>query len=152
MDLSGDGGVKTRCLLLKCIGVPDCVVVGSAGNLTNKIGYRMLEPETKRFQTRLPDAALYAMALYIYSLQSPANPNRFDERAAAGEKVFQREGCVSCHTPPLYTNNKLTLAKGFGPPKDKSATLDVMPVSVGTDPGLALNTRRGTGDTTKCLH
>jgi mono/diheme cytochrome c family protein len=107
--------------------------------------YRMLAPETKRFQTRLPDAALYAMALYIYSLEPPPNPNRFDEKAAAGEKVFQREGCASCHTPPLYTNNKLTLAKGFAPPKDKPASLDVVPVSVGTDPDLALKTRKGTG-------
>jgi hypothetical protein len=107
--------------------------------------YRMLAPDTKRFQTRLPDSALYAMALYIYSLEPPPNPNRFDDRAAAGEKIFQRETCVSCHTPPLYTNNKLTPAKGFMPPKDKPVSSDVMPVSVGTDPGLALNTRKGTG-------
>jgi len=50
-----------------------------------------------------------------------------------------------CHTPPLYTNNKLTLAKGFTPPEDKPESLDVLPISVGTDPGLALATRKGTG-------
>ena len=56
-----------------------------------------------------------------------------------------REGCAGCHTPPLYTNNKLTLAKGFQPPRGNAKSLDVMPISVGTDPGLALKTRKGTG-------
>jgi hypothetical protein len=107
--------------------------------------YRMLAPETRRFQTRLPDSALYAMALYIYSLVPPPNPNRFDDKAAAGQTIFQREQCGSCHTPPLYTNNRLTLAKGFTPPKDRPASLDIVPMSVGTDPGLALKTRKGTG-------
>ena len=49
-----------------------------------------------------------------------------------------------CHTPPLYTNNKLTLAEGFTPPKDVPSTLDILRISVGTDPGLALMTRKGT--------
>jgi CxxC motif-containing protein (DUF1111 family) len=69
----------------------------------------------------------------------------FDENAKAGQKIFAREGCAGCHTPPLYTNNKLTLAEGFTLPKDKPASLDVLPISVGTDPGLALKTRKGTG-------
>jgi hypothetical protein len=107
--------------------------------------YHMLSPATKRVQARLSDEALYALALYIYSLQPPPNPNRFDERAAAGQKIFQREGCVNCHTPPLYTSNKLTLAAGYLPPKDAPATLDIMRLSIGTDPGLALKTRKGTG-------
>jgi hypothetical protein len=107
--------------------------------------YHMLSPETGRSQARLPDAALYALALYIYQLKPPPNPNPFDERAKAGERIFSREGCVMCHTPPFYTNNKLTLAEGFTPPKDVPKTLDIMPISVGTDPGLALQTRKGTG-------
>jgi hypothetical protein len=73
------------------------------------------------------------------------NPNKFDERAAAGQKIFQREGCLNCHTPPLYTSNRLTLALDFTPPKDVPATLDVLRLSVGTNPGLALKTRKGTG-------
>ena len=83
--------------------------------------------------------------MYIYSLTPPPNPNRRDERAIAGEQIFAREGCAQCHTPSLYTNNKLTLARGFTPPKDVPATLDILPISVGTDPGLALATRKGTG-------
>ena len=66
-----------------------------------------------------------------------------DARAQAGQKIFAREGCTMCHTPPLYTNNKLTLAKGFTRPDDAPA--DVLTVTVGTDPGLALETRKGTG-------
>jgi CxxC motif-containing protein (DUF1111 family) len=107
--------------------------------------HHMLAPETRRATVRLPDEALYALALYIYSLQPPKNPNPFDEKAKAGQSIFVRERCTSCHTPPLYTNNKLTLAEGFTPPKDAPATLDVMPLSVGTDPGSALGTRKGTG-------
>ena len=107
--------------------------------------YHMLSPGTTRVRERWPDAALYALALYIYSLQPPPNPNPYDEKAKAGERIFAREGCPTCHAPPLYTNNKLTLAQGFTPPNDKPATLDVAPISVGTDPGLALKTRKGTG-------
>jgi hypothetical protein len=108
-------------------------------------GHRVLAPETARFKTRLSDEALYALALYVYSLKPPKNPNPFDARAATGEEIFRREGCVSCHTPPLYTSNKLTLAQGFTPPPDAPASLDVLRISVGTDPGLALRTRKGTG-------
>jgi hypothetical protein len=88
---------------------------------------------------------LYALALYIESLRPLPNPNVLDESARAGEKLFRSEGCAGCHVPPLYTNNKLTLAEGFTPPPDLPSTLDVLPVSVGTDPALALKTRKGTG-------
>ena len=52
---------------------------------------------------------------------------------------------MTCHTPPLYTNNKLTLAQGYTPPADHPNRADIMAVSVGTDPNLALKTRKGTG-------
>jgi hypothetical protein len=107
--------------------------------------YRIVTPATTRVRARLSDEALYALALYIYSLEPPANPNPRNAKAHAGEGIFRREGCGGCHTPPLYTNNKVTLADGFTPPKEAPATLDVMPISVKTDPGLALATRKGTG-------
>ena len=94
---------------------------------------------------RYSDEQLYALALYIYSLQPPPNPNKFDALATHGQKVFEREGCAMCHTPPLYTNNKLTLAEGFTPPPGAEQKYDILPISVGTDPDLALKTRRGTG-------
>ncbi len=48
--------------------------------------------------TRYSDAQLYALALYVYSLKPPPNPNRFDKLAARGKEVFEREGCGRCHT------------------------------------------------------
>jgi len=109
-------------------------------------GFKLVNdlPDPKRF-LRYSDAQLYALALYVYSLRPPPNPNHFDEAARRGESVFKREGCDLCHTPPLYTNNKLTPAVGFKVPEDHLRRYDVFPVSVGTDPNLALKTRKGTG-------
>jgi hypothetical protein len=105
--------------------------------------FRELPDPTLR--SRYSDEQLYALALYVYSLVAPPNPNKKTELAARGEKVFQREGCAACHTPPLYTNNKLTPADGFNVPDDHRGRFDILPISVGTDPTLALRTRRGTG-------
>lgn len=79
---------------------------------------------------RLSDAQLYALALYIYSLKPPPNPNRLEKNkmAKAGQKIFEREGCSSCHPPPLYSDNKLMTAD-----------------MIGTDPRLTQRTRKGTG-------
>ena len=65
--------------------------------------------------------------------------------ARKGRKVFEREGCGGCHTPPLYTNNKLTPAPGFKVPEEDRSRYGMLNVSVGTDPFLATKTRRGTG-------
>jgi len=107
--------------------------------------FDLLPPDARRVAPRLPDEALFALAMYVYSLQPPANPNAFDEKARAGQEIFTRERCVACHAPPLYTSNKITLAQGFALPSDVPKTLDVLPLSVGTDPSLALRTRKGTG-------
>ena len=94
---------------------------------------------------RYSDEQLYALALYVYSLGPPPNPNRFDALARRGWRVFAEQGCAQCHTPPLYTNNKLTPVEGFRVPDEHRAKYDILDVTVGTDPGLALRTRRGTG-------
>jgi hypothetical protein len=104
---------------------------------------KLPEPTAMGFLGRYSDAQLYALAQYVYSLKPPRNPNSFGSLAARGKKVFAREGCAACHTPPLYTNNKLTPVEGFKASEDKE--LDVLPISVGTDPSLTLKTRRGTG-------
>ena len=105
--------------------------------------FRDLPDAAKRY--RYSDEQLYALARYIYSLQPPRNPNPFDSVAAKGKQVFQSNGCVACHTAPIFTNNKLTPAEGFSPSEDMRKTYDILPVSVGTDSTLALSTRRGTG-------
>lgn len=101
-------------------------------------------PEPERFQ-RYSDEQLYALALYLYSLKPPPNPNKFDALAQRGQKVFTQQGCAGCHTPPLYTNNKLLPVDGFTVPPEHKQKYDILPMSVGTDPRLALTTRRGTG-------
>lgn len=99
-----------------------------------------------RLTVRPPDEAMYALGLYIYSLEPPKSPHPFDEQAKRGEKIFEAEGCGECHTPPIYTNNKLVAVPGFEPPADAAKYgLDVSNRRVGTDPGLALKTRKGTG-------
>ena len=108
-------------------------------------GARLPADPAKLDSGRYSDEQLYALALYIYSLKPPPNPNTFDALAARGQQVFERDGCASCHTPPLYTNNKLTPAPGFTPPDDHLAKYDMLNVSVGTDPELATEdpTRHG---------
>jgi hypothetical protein len=104
-----------------------------------------LAPGAPVANSRYSDEQLYALALYLYALRPPPNPNRFDALAEQGRKVFERSRCARCHTPPLYTNNKLTPVDGFTVPDDHERKYDIWGSSVGTDPGLALRTRRGTG-------
>ncbi len=99
-------------------------------------------PET---QERFSDAQLYALALYLYSLKPPPNPNRFSGTAEKGSEVFQRTGCPGCHPAPVYTNNKLLPVEGFQVPPDHRDKYDILDIPIGTDPRLTLQTRRGTG-------
>jgi hypothetical protein len=92
--------------------------------------------------SRYSDAQLYALALYLYSLCPPVNPNAFDSSAKRGHLLFDREKCADCHAPPLYTNNQLIAADAFGPPAGAAA---VMAVRIGVDPRYALQTHKGTG-------
>ena len=107
------------------------------------------EPGQAKFvgtSKRYSEIQLYALGKYLYSLKPPPNPNSFpSEILIKGELVFKREGCVTCHTPPLYTNNKLTPVDGFTPPASHYNTYDIFDISVETNPELALYTRRGTG-------
>jgi mono/diheme cytochrome c family protein len=105
--------------------------------------HKDLPPPSERL--RFTDEQLYALALYIYSLDYPANPNRPDSVSANGEKIFNREGCAGCHTPPLYTNNKLIPVDGFVVPPEDRKKYDILDVRIGLDPYLAMKTRRGTG-------
>lgn len=94
---------------------------------------------------RYSDAQLYALAQYVYSLRPPANPNPFDRLAARGKAVFEKARCGTCHTAPLYTNNKLIAADGYEPTAADRARFAVASTRVGTDPRYALQSRKGTG-------
>lgn len=95
---------------------------------------------------RFSDVQLYALAKFLYSIKTPENPEKFPAGLLKkGKEIFIEQGCVSCHTPPLYTNNKLTPVDGFEPPDDHLKTYSIFNISIGTDPGLSLYTRRGSG-------
>ena len=108
--------------------------------------HRILTEEQRHMRFRYADELLYAIGVYLMSLEPPRNPDVASRDVLArGEQMFRREGCVNCHTPPNYTNGKLTPAEGWQVPLDHPNRDDIMPVSAGTDPGLALKTRKGTG-------
>ena len=72
-----------------------------------------------RFQ--YADEVLYAIGMYLMSLEPPKNPNPAAAALLArGEQIFRREGCVSCHLPPNYTSGRLTLAQAWEPPANQS--------------------------------
>jgi hypothetical protein len=100
-------------------------------------------PKEHRSRSRYSDEQLYALALYVDSLEPPPNPNRKSALTRRGEQVFEREQCGLCHPAPLYTSNELTPAAGFRTPAD--AGPEVLPIVVGTDPTSTLGERRGTG-------
>jgi hypothetical protein len=107
-------------------------------------GVHRPEPTHPRM-SRYSDEQLYALALYLYSLEPPKNPNPFDAAAERGQAVFEAQDCGRCHSPPLYTNNMLTPADGFEIPDEHFDTYRIRDTYVGTDAGLTLRTRRGTG-------
>jgi cytochrome c peroxidase len=96
-------------------------------------------------KTRYSDEQLFALALYVYSLKYPPNPNPMNDAARRGQQIFAKQGCTRCHPSPLYTNNALTPVIGFRVPDSLRKTDRILDVSVGTDASLALETRRGTG-------
>jgi hypothetical protein len=92
---------------------------------------------------RYSDAQLYALALYLYSLEPPSNPHSFGETARRGKQVFETAACGNCHTPPLYTSNKLIPADGFELPSRRPS--DAVARPIGVDSRYTLATRKGTG-------
>jgi hypothetical protein len=104
-------------------------------------------------EPRYSDEQAYALALFLYSLKAPPNPNlpttpEQIEQVERGRKIFMdsENRCATCHDPKRgYTNNKLTPVDGFTVPEDHPEKEHIMPRSVHTDPTFALKTRKGTG-------
>jgi hypothetical protein len=108
--------------------------------------YEILTPEQRRISFRYADEVLYAIGIYLTSLEPPRNPNPpAPGLVDRGREIFARETCVQCHVPPNYTSGKLTLAQGITPPAGHPNKSDIANLSVGTDSGLATRTRKGTG-------
>jgi len=102
-------------------------------------------PAMKDLGPRLSDEQIYALAQFLYSLKPLKNPFKPNSFTKKGRAVFEREGCVACHSGTNFTNNKLMPAPGFRVPEGHLKLYDIQPESIGTDPALALETRRGTG-------
>jgi len=108
--------------------------------------HRMLTDAQRKVKYRYADEVLYAIGVYLLSLEPPKNPNPPPgDLVARGEQIFRREKCGTCHPAPDYTTGELTPALGFEVPVDHPNVADVRDHSVGTEPGLALRTRKGTG-------
>lgn len=108
--------------------------------------HRILTDEQRQVRFHYADAVLYAIGRYLLSLEPPRNPDPAPRDVLRrGEQIFRRETCAGCHVPPAYTSGKLTLAQNWTPPSNHANHDDILPVSVGTDSGAALRTRKGTG-------
>jgi hypothetical protein len=123
------------------------VAIVQGANAFDRFGdFRLVDPvpdPTK--MDRYSDEQLYALGRYLYSIEPPPNPNRVTAAAERGRHLFAREGCNACHTAPLYTSNRLTPASGFSVPAGHLTRYAIINRSVGTDPALAMQTRKGTG-------
>ncbi len=113
-----------------------------AGNMNGKSDNALPPAESL---DRYSEVQLFALGKFLYSLTPPPNPNQASPLTKQGEAVFQQQGCGRCHTPPLYTSNKLTPAVGYKVPEADRKIYDIEPTVVGTDPTLTMTTRRGTG-------
>jgi hypothetical protein len=123
------------------------IAIVQGANAFDRFGdFRLIDPvpDPTRMD-RYSDEQLYALSKYLYALQPPANPNRRTAETERGQRIFSREGCHTCHTAPLYTSNRLTPAAGFTVPAGHLRKYAILNRSVGTDPALALRTRKGTG-------
>jgi hypothetical protein len=108
--------------------------------------HRMLTDAQRKVKYRYADEVLYAIGVYLLSLEPAKNPNPPPAALVTrGAQIFRREKCSTCHPAPRYTTGELTPALGFNVPFDHPNFGDVRDRSVGTDPGLALKKRKGTG-------
>ena len=78
---------------------------------------------------------------------TPSNRHRIPTASMRGQTLARRSSNVrdapaAIHRPCIPTT--IDAREGLSTPNDGHST-DIMPLSVGTDPGLALKTRKGTG-------
>ena len=97
---------------------------------------------------RVADEVLYAIGEYLWSLEPVPNKKakEFEPTLVArGKEIFAAKNCARCHSGANFGGEKLTLARGYSAPRDHAVAHAIIRQSVGTDPNLALKTRKGTG-------
>jgi len=70
-----------------------------------------------------PEEVALAIDKYLTSLQPVESPwleeGKFSQEALQGQKIFNKAGCVNCHSGPYYTNQKMyNVGTGTGREKD----------------------------------
>jgi hypothetical protein len=121
------------------------IALHQSGDALTSFGDWSPPADSKEIGPRLSDEQIYALTQFLISLKPPKNPFKPNSFTKKGRMVFEREGCATCHSGASYTNNKLMPAPGFKVPEGHMKLYDIIPESIGTDPALALDTRRGTG-------
>ena len=89
--------------------------------------------------------AIRALALAVFARAAARIPTRSMRWPLAGRQSSSAKGAERAIPLRVYSNNKLTPAKGFQIPPEHMKVYDILPISVGTDPALTMRTRRGTG-------
>ncbi len=110
--------------------------------------YETLPDDHPRPLFHVPDDALFALGLYLYSLEPPPNPRAAEADptlVARGKVVFESMDCARCHSGPNYGGELLTPAEDYDVPDDYDERFNVYDESAYTDSNLAMNTRKGTG-------
>jgi hypothetical protein len=111
-------------------------------------GYETFPENAPRPLYHIEDDVLFALAMFIYSLEPMENPmkNRLNPALVArGREVFKEENCARCHQPPDYSGTRLMPVVGYEVPENHPFKDLIRPTRIDTDPGLALKTRKGTG-------
>lgn len=107
-DLLNDGlgtPKNTKSLVLSH-QTPPTTVTGVRANAETSVrsGIRF-------FMAVLPESDAVALDTYIKSFKPVPSPHLVDGKlsssALRGQKIFEAADCISCHKPPLYTNQKL---------------------------------------------
>jgi hypothetical protein len=129
------------------VGGSDALPLMSASDPLDFGPHRMLTDAQRQVRWRHADEVSYAIGKYLLSLEPRKNPSPAPQAIVErGETIFTRERCDRCHTPPAFTNGKLAPVDGFEVPPNHPNAADIQAEPlVGTDPGLALRTRKGTG-------
>jgi YVTN family beta-propeller protein len=101
-DTLGDGDFGAPKRVLSLHGVKDTGPWAWDGSVA-ALGEQVRKSITLTMRGTATDEQVRDLTAYLESLPPLAPLPGNDEAVGRGRAVFQRQGCVSCHTPPTYT-------------------------------------------------